>query len=147
MKKQAYIVIAMIALVGSMAITATAQTSSRTSVIVNIPFEFNVREKVMPAGDYTVTHINPASDRVVLQLRSKNGESSAMIQMDSRRDKAQSHSTLLFRRYGSKYFFAELWVEGEGNGLRASKCRAERAAATQLEIARSTTGTIALRVR
>jgi hypothetical protein len=147
MKRQAYTAIAMIALSGFMAITAKAQSSARTTVVANIPFEFNVHEKVMPAGDYTLTQINPSSDRVVLQLRSKDGESSAMVQMGNQIGAAKDHARLVFRRYGNRYFFAEVWADGEANGLRASKCRTERAAATQIGVAQLKNETIALRVR
>ena len=52
MKKQAYTMIAMIVLVGSMAVAAQAQTSGRTRMIANIPFEFSVGNQTLPAGEY-----------------------------------------------------------------------------------------------
>ena len=62
MKKQAYTMIALLVLVGSMAVAAQAQTSGHTKLISNIPFEFNVGNTTLPAGEYTVAQVNPASD-------------------------------------------------------------------------------------
>src|SRR2546427_11378738 len=107
MKRQAYPMIAMIILVGSMAVAAQAQTGSRTQLIANIPFDFSVGNKTLPAGEYTVRQINPSSDHAVLQLRSQDGKASAMVQMNAVIDKTRSQETasLIFNRYGNRYFF------------------------------------------
>jgi hypothetical protein len=73
--------IALMVLVGLMAVAAQAQTGSRTQLVANIPFQFNVGDKAMPAGEYTVSQVNPSSDHAVLQLRSKDGKNTMMIQM------------------------------------------------------------------
>ena len=66
MKKQAYTMIAMFVLVGSMAVAAKAQTVGRAELRANVPFDFNIGKKTLPAGEYIVSQINPASDRAVL---------------------------------------------------------------------------------
>jgi hypothetical protein len=146
MKKQAYTVFAMIVLVGSMAVAAQAQTSGRTQLIANIPFEFNVGNKTMPAGEYTASQVNPASDHAVLQLRSRNG-SSAMVQMGSVIGKAQEGAKLIFNRYGNQYFFAQAWVDGDNTGLQAPKSRAERATKREMAGIKPKTEAVALRNR
>lgn len=143
MKKQAYTMIAMIVLVGSMAVAARAQTSGRTQLIANIPFEFSVGSKILPAGEYTVRQVNPASDHAVLQLRSKDG--SAMVQMGSVIGRAQDSAKLVFNRYGDQHFFAEAWVDGENNGLQAPRSAVERAAERELAGIKAKTESIALR--
>lgn len=132
MKRQAYTMIAMIVLVGSMAVAAKAQGSGRTQLIANIPFQFNVGNKTLPAGEYTVSQVNPASDHAVLQLRSRDGSASAMVQMGSVIGKAQESAKLIFRRYGSHYFFAQAWVDGENSGLQAPKSSTERTAEREI---------------
>src|SRR5437016_5524775 len=93
MKKQAYTMIAMIVLVGSMAVAAQAQSGSRSQLVASIPFEFNIGDKAMPAGEYTIRQVNPSSDRAVLQLRSQDGKASAMVQMNALIDRAKSPET------------------------------------------------------
>jgi hypothetical protein len=145
MKKQAYIMIAMIVLVGSMAVAAQAQTSGRTHLIANIPFEFSVGGKTLPAGEYTVRQVNPASDHAVLQLRSKDGSAGAMVQMGSVIGKAQDGAKLIFNRYGDQYFFAQAWVDGDTTGLQAPRSAVEHAAERELAGIKAKTESIALR--
>lgn len=147
MKRQAYTLIAMIVLVGSMAVAAKAQTSGRTQLIANIPFQFNVGNKTLPAGEYTVTQVNPASDHAVLQLRSKDGSAGAMVQMGSVIGKAQESAKLIFNRYGNHYFFAQAWVDGDNTGLQAPKAQAERVAERELAGIKAKTEVVALRNR
>jgi hypothetical protein len=131
MKKTAYTLIALLVLVGSMAVAAHAQNNGRR-LVATIPFQFNVGDKTLPAGEYTVAQINPSSDRAVLQLRSKDG-SSAMIQMNTVIGRAPEQAKLVFNRYGNQHYFAAAWIDGDANGLQAQKSSAERA--TQRELA------------
>jgi hypothetical protein len=147
MKKQAYTVIAMIVLVGSMAAAAQAQTVGRAQLIADIPFEFNVGSQTLPAGEYTIRQVNPASDQAVLQFRSKDGRASARVQMGSVIGKAQESAKLIFNRYGNQHFFAQAWVDGDKTGLQASKSRAERNIDRELAGLRPTSEAVALKVR
>jgi hypothetical protein len=147
MKRQAYTMIAMIVLVGSMAVAAQAQTSGRTQFVASIPFEFSVGNKTLPAGEYMVLQVNPASDHAVLQIRSRDGRASAMVQMDSVAGKAQESAKLIFNRYDNKYFFAQAWVDGENSGLQASRSRAERATGRELAGIKMATESVALTAR
>ena len=110
MKRQAYKLMALLVLVGSVALAAQAQTSGRTRLIANVPFQFNVGEKTMPAGEYTVIQVNPSSDQAVLQLRSKDGSRTVMIQTSNVTGKASESARLVFNRYGSQYFFSQAWT-------------------------------------
>ena len=131
MKKTAYTMIALLVLVGLMAVAANAQNNGRRFV-ATIPFQFNVGDKTLPAGDYTVTQINPASDRAVLQVRSKDSRSSAMIQMNNVFGKAPEQAKLVFNRYGNQSYFAAAWIDGDASGLQAPKSRTERATEREL---------------
>jgi hypothetical protein len=114
-----------------MAVAAQAQNNGRR-LVATIPFQFNVGDKTLPAGEYTVTQTNPASDRAVLQVRSIDGRSSALIQMNNAIGKASERSRLVFNRYGNQQYFAAAWIEGDANGLQASKSRNERATEREL---------------
>lgn len=132
MKRQAYTMIAMIVLVGSLAAAAQGQISGRTQLIANIPFEFKVGSKTLPAGKYTVAKINRASDRVILLFRSKDGSASAIVQMTSVSGGSEERARLIFHRYGNQYFFSQAWVGGDSFGLQAPKPHAERNAEREL---------------
>jgi hypothetical protein len=144
MKKQAYSVIAMFMLVGSMAVAAQAQSSGGAKLIANIPFEFNAGNKTLPAGEYTVTQVNPGSDQAILQIRNEDGSASAMVQMTTVIGTATESAKLIFNRYGDRYFFAQAWVDGDESGLRAAKPASERVVERELAGTRARTETVAL---
>lgn len=145
MKKHVYTMIALIVMVGSLAVAAQAQGGSGSRLVASIPFDFSVDGKTLPAGEYTVRQINPSSDRVILQLRSKDGHG-AMIQMNNVIGRANDGARLVFNRYGNQYYFSQAWMAAEATGLRATPNRAEH---SEREIAgsRSKSETVALRVR
>src|SRR5207244_122335 len=130
--KRLYSVLGMIVLVGSMAVAAKAQSSGRTQLIANIPFEFNVGDKALPAGQYRVQQVGSDSTPVVVKILSEDGKTVAMLQMMSVIGKAQDEAKLVFHRYGNHYFFAQAWIDGETEGLQAQKPRAERALQREL---------------
>jgi hypothetical protein len=142
MKKQAHTMIAMFVLVGSMAVAAQAQ-GGHPVLIANIPFDFNVGNKTLPAGEYTVREVNAGP--ALLQLQSKDGRESAMVLMNTVIGKAQESAKLVFHRYGSRYFFAQAWIDGDNSGLQAPRSRAERAVERELASTERKTETIALR--
>jgi hypothetical protein len=147
MKKQAYTMIAMIVLVGSMTVAAKAQASGSTQMIANIPFQFSVGNKILPAGEYTVTCLNSASDHTVVHFRSNDAKAAVLVQMAAVIGKSQETAGLIFNRYGNQYFFAQAWPGADSAGLEASKTRAERAARRELANLKQKSETVALRNR
>ncbi len=119
--------IAIMFVVGALAIGAEAQTSSSQTIRANVPFTFTVGEKSLPAGVYTVSILNPTSDRKALQVRSADGRMSAIIQTVGVSSHLVDDSKLVFRRYGDRYFFAQAQMAGDSTSLAAGKTRAERA--------------------
>ena len=144
MKRQTYTMIALLVLTASMAVAAQAQTSGRPELRANIPFQFHVGDKSMPAGQYTVQQINPASDHCALQLRSKDGRSVAMIQMNNVIGKADERARLVFNRYADEYYFSQAWTSSEAIGWQAPRSKGERAARLQLAQVTPATETVAL---
>lgn len=147
MKKQIYTLFTTIVLAGVFAISAHAQSSGRTELIANIPFQFNVGDKTLPAAEYAVRQMNDDSEHPVLQLRNRDANAGVMTQMSSVIGKAPESPKLTFHRYGNKYFFAGAWVDGDTKGLQAPKSRAERAIQRELAGNKPTTETVSMRKR
>jgi len=116
----------MIMLAGIVAVNAHAQTSSAQRVTASIPFAFNVGKTTLPAGRYTITVLNPASDQKVLQIRSLNGRSSAMIFTTGVIGKASDDTKLVFERYGDRYVFAQAQMAGDTTSLAAIRTKEPR---------------------
>ncbi len=117
MKRQAYTIISMIVLVGSLAVAAKAQKPNRTQLIANIPFQFNVGNETLPAGEYTVLSVMADSSNVVLKMQNQDG------------------------------FFAQAWVDGEKFGLQAPKSRAERVTEREFAAIKMTTESVTASAR
>ncbi len=131
MKKQAYIIIALFVLIGSIALSARAQTTSRAELRVDIPFQFYVGSQTLPAGKYRLLSVSTDSPTVIFKLESENRRG-FMLQMQTLEARAQDGAKLIFHRYGNRYYFAEAWLNA-AHGWQAPKSRSERA--TELETA------------
>lgn len=121
-----HLTIALIIVCGFLALNAQAQTSGPQKLRATIPFSFNVGDKTLPAGVYTVAVVNPSSDREVLQIRSVDGHASAIIQTTQMRGSIADQAKLMFRRYGDHYFFAQAQMASDATKLVAARSRAER---------------------
>src|SRR5215471_1777175 len=147
MKRTTYTMIALLVLTGSMAVAAQAQTSGRKQWVANIPFQFNAADATLPAGKYTIAQVNPASDRTVMEVRAKDGSRAAMLQMSSIIGNPTKQTSLVFHRYGDKYFLAQAWIHGESEGLNSPRSRSERAAQREMAARNLGMATVALRIR
>ena len=126
MKKYLTSTIAMMLFLGVVTITAQAQVFGSKQVRARIPFAFNVGRATLPAGEYTITVLNPSSDQKVLQIRSKDRRLSALIHTTDVTSKNADDAKLVFNRYGDTYFFAQAQVAGDSTTWTAVKTNAER---------------------
>ena len=126
MKKYLTLTIAIMMFLAVITITAEAQVFGSKQIQAQIPFAFNVGSKTLPAGEYTVKVLNPASDRRVLQIRSKDGRSTAIIHTNGVKSNNPNDAKLVFTRYGDTYFFAQAQMAGDLTTLAAMKTNAQR---------------------
>jgi hypothetical protein len=131
MKRYLTLTIAILMFMAVATITADAQVSG-SKMSASIPFAFNVGNKTLPAGEYTVRVVNPSSDRRVLQIRSKDGRVSAVIQTIGATSNNADDAKLVFHRYGETYFFAQAQMAGDATMLAAVKTRAQRSKEREL---------------
>jgi hypothetical protein len=116
-----------------LASSAFAQSPER--IYVNIPFEFTVGSKTLPAGEYTVRQILPS--RLLIQSRDARHGVIAMthdVQAKAEPNKAQ----LLFARYGDQYFLYQVFAPGTSRGRELTRSDVE-AKIAQTATARSVT--------
>lgn len=146
MKKQVYSMIAGLVLTLAMGLTAHAQTGNYAQHVVNIPFQFNIGDRAMPAGEYTIRRVNPSSDRAVLQITRK-GAASILLATNDVVGTPRRASTLVFNCYGGNRYLTEVWTAGETVGVQARRSRGERAAQSELAALHVSQEMIALRLR
>jgi len=108
------------------AVSVMAQTPRTKST--TIPFSFNVGEKTLPAGEYTVARFRRDSE-VVWLVESRDGRDKALINTNPlRANETESKGKLVFRRYGDRYFLSQIWTPGNaGRELRRPKSISELA--------------------
>lgn len=126
MKRHLNTLVAILILVGTLTVSAQAQTAGAQKVVANIPFAFNVGNTKLPAGKYSITVLNPSSDRKILQIRSTKG-SSATVQTTAESGNISDDAKLVFHRYGDRYFFAQVQMAGDATTFAAVKSNTERA--------------------
>jgi hypothetical protein len=89
-----------------------------------IPFDFQVKDHVMPAGTYSVQPMNNATTLVI--RNEGTGESMITLAPLEKSGKA-GDARLVFNRYGDRYFLAQVWFayDGAGHGLIPSRAEKE----------------------
>ena len=109
--------------IGSLASTqsVSAQTS-RPLADVNIPFAFQTATATLPAGAYRV--ILESND--LIYLRGPGSAGALVMTHAAIKSHAASRGTVVFVRYGDKYYLRELWTAGDPVGVEFPKGRAEK---------------------
>jgi len=91
----------------------------------NIPFSFYVRNRLMPAGDYTIAELNPGSG--LMEIRSADGQSAVMFLTINKQEKdTRTPSELIFHKFGDKAFLSEIVEQGEMDGAEVVKSKMEK---------------------
>jgi hypothetical protein len=106
--------------------SAKAQTLNYR-LTANIPFDFSVADKKLPAGKYWINRAQQSQGDMIVQIRSTRGNANVIrltIPVDSLRP--MESASLIFNRYGNEYFLSEIWPKGGSVGRALPKSRAER---------------------
>jgi hypothetical protein len=104
--------------------TASAETAGR----FQIPFQFLMGDKVLPAGDYKVT-VDTANMRI--QLSGWEGSASVYLTANSPNRTATDTGKLVFNKYGRILVLREMWKSGSSHGHELTTSKAEREIARQ----------------
>jgi hypothetical protein len=108
----------------AMAGTSFAQSNG---VRANVPFDFTVGDKLLPAGTYT---IKEQSDHViVIKNHDKPISTVSLVYGDS--NKTANGGTLKFHRYGSQYFLTEILCDQADMNLQVPTSKTEKRTALQ----------------
>jgi hypothetical protein len=132
MIKKVYVVLAALVLVTTVAINANAQSRSRQELRVDVPFAFNVGNTSLPAGEYRITIVNPASDCSVVQIAGVDESKKIMVLTKDITGGRPANARVAFRRYGSQYFLAQVWMAADPAGLATPRSRTEKQLQRQL---------------
>jgi hypothetical protein len=115
----------------AIALTAASAFAQPDGLRADIPFEFHAADTVMPAGTYYVV-VDASASRV--ELRGDSGAVARVFTHQASRLGSEERSSLLFHRYGSKYFLRLVSSAGRSQGFELPVSSVER------ESAKSNTG-------
>ena len=127
MKNRALSILAVLAVA---ALLATPMAFAQSEYLkANIPFDFVVADRDLPAGTYRV-RCRAESNSVILRgvdvkvalIATTNSTSAAKLPREGK---------LIFTRYGNSYFLAEIWTPWNRTGNALIKSKAEREVAAQ----------------
>jgi hypothetical protein len=128
MKRQAFSLVSLLTLL-LVAGSAFAQT---VHVRGNIPFNFAVGNKTLPAGTYDVGTIDHRNSKILL-LEARDGNASMMVGSNAAENlKPADKTKLVFNQYGNRYFLSQIWVAGETRGHQLPKTSREKETARDL---------------
>lgn len=136
MKKQLFGTLAVLSLLFALTVvSAGAQSKSR--ITAHVPFAFQVGDKTLPAGDYSIKRLSQNA----LLVESADGQWSAVTQaprsVEVGPNAKPSTERLVFRQYGEQRFLAQVWMTRDNTGRELYMSGAERNAAKQLKLAQN----------
>ena len=92
----------------------------------NIPFDFEVRGQIFPAGKYEISRINEdGSGLEIMNVDHRHKHvfiETELVQNRTRRERGE----LVFHRYGDTYFLYEIWRPGQESGRELPTSRQEK---------------------
>jgi hypothetical protein len=119
---------------------AFAQNS--TALRADIPFEFRVGTKTLPAGQYYVRAEAPRGYVTIHCFSCKVGM--AIMTFAASRNTSRE-GKLVFSRYGNSHFLSSVWAPGDAQGRELPKSKVEREFVSSNAPAGVTTVALALR--
>jgi hypothetical protein len=102
--------------------SANAQLGSSQEVRANVPFDYKVGNATMIAGNCSIRAAGTAG---AVAIRCDGSEAKLAL---SRRveGKPASETKLVFHKYGDQYFLAQIWIEGDSDGVQLPATRTEK---------------------
>src|SRR5579872_178989 len=95
------------ALIGFAGLAVSARAQAVDRVIVDIPFEFSVAGKTLPAGNYQVSRVSDWNDRALL-IRSFENHAGIMIFSDYAESASRENTKLTFKQVGDQHFLSTI---------------------------------------
>ena len=97
-----------------------------TEIKASIPFDFIVRGKTLPAGEYAITRIGDEPAALLIRnVRDKHEHMAFETEPENSR-RIPRRNVLVFHRYGDSYFLETVVTEGESTGRAIAQSHAER---------------------
>ena len=124
--KKLFSVVAAGCLLSLLLVGSTRAQEPGTSIRASIPFDFIVKGRTLPAGEYEITRI--LDEPIGLLLRNVNDKhDKVVVETEPKIDRSiAKRDELIFNRYGDSYFLSEVVTGGEQTNEEINPSHAER---------------------
>jgi len=109
----------------------SARAQVMDSIEADVPFDFTVRNQVMPAGHYILKRLDDSRPGVMTIRGSDSHEARIFLTGDAQIAKEPRHNELIFDRVGDQYFLSRIFEVGNKYGVAVKKSRSERKLETE----------------
>jgi hypothetical protein len=113
----------------------SVQAQSGRKVEVNVPFDFSLGGKALPAGAYSIREFSQNS----ILIESADGQTRVLAQTPGTAQagagERATQERLVFHQYGDQYFLAQVWMMRGSDGRELNQSGAERQAAKEQKVA------------
>ena len=128
MKKQLSSIMTVLSLLIAMTGIGFAQVPAAISV--DIPFDFTVGNKPLPAGKYIIKRLGNAETLIISSADNEN--SVPFLVHGGETAKGAAPCQVSFNRYGEQYYLSQIWDGSDNMGKKLLKSKAERETATRI---------------
>jgi len=126
MKKQIFSAVVTGCLLALMiAVPAHAQMPG-TTIRATIPFDFIVKGKTLPAGNYEIKRFSDSPEGLIIRNVNDKRDHVMFETEPVETMEIPNGSEIVFHRYGDNYFLSEVFTAGEETGQELTPTRAER---------------------
>ena len=119
------IMVALVLLALAIAWPSLAQ-SVTTLAKAEIPFDFVVGQKTLPAGEYEICPGNKTNKDIFWIKKADSRAVANVVTFGCNIKRQQAGPYLVFNRYGNQYFLSQVWTEFDEVGRQAAKSAAEK---------------------
>jgi len=123
-KKRVLTVLTMSSLLVTLAVVPVFGSGLDHRMRANVPFDFIVGDKTLPAGTYTIA--KPTLSGTLLIENVDTGESTIVMSTVVEGSRPSDETRFVFTRYADQHFLDQVWVVGDVSGDKLVKSRAER---------------------
>lgn len=106
--------------VGAVCLMGSVLQAQDQAVKAHIPFAFEVSSKVLPEGDYVVTH---SAAKPIAEIVNRRTGKRCFVLAGNGNAGSSARRSLVFHRYGETYFLSEIWSGGQSSGTLAPSKR------------------------
>lgn len=110
-----------LAMIVSAAPLAQAQAQARAKA--NVPFDFNLDQKAMPAGVYEISSL---SDKVLVVRNLETRDARLLIESMNVEAAETPHAKLVFHKCGDEYFLTQIWDGQSRIGIAFPESKREK---------------------